>query len=64
MKTVEIDGKIIHIYDDGSIRIPHEGVQLCLDLLDIEQLYSESQNALNRGEPDQETKRNVRVDSS
>ena len=25
MKTVEIDGKIIHIYDDGSIRIPHEG---------------------------------------
>jgi len=63
MKTVEIDGKIIHIYDDGSIRIPHEGVQLCLDLLDIGQLYSESQNALNRGEPDQETKRNVRADS-
>lgn len=64
MKTVEIDGKIIHIYDDGSIRIPHEGVQLCLDLMDIEQLYSESKNALNRGGPDQGTKRNVRVDSS
>ncbi|MGB5615302.1 MAG: hypothetical protein WBM78_00575 [Desulfobacterales bacterium] len=53
MKTLEIDGKIIHIYDDGSIRIPHEGVQLCLDLMDIEQLYSESKNALNRGGPDQ-----------
>jgi hypothetical protein len=37
-------------------------VQLCLDLMDIEQLYSESQNALNRGESDQGTKRNVRAD--
>ena len=64
MKTVEIDGKIIHIYDDGSIRIPHEGVQLCLDLIVIEQLYSESKKAQNSGGPDQETKRNVCADSS
>jgi hypothetical protein len=56
--------KIIHIYDDGSIRIPHEGVQLCLDLIDIEQLYSESKKAQNSGGPDQETKRNVCADSS
>jgi hypothetical protein len=64
MKTVVIDGKIIHIYVDGSIKIPHEGVQLCLDLMDIEQLYSESKKAQNSGGLDQERKRNVGADSS
>lgn len=50
MKGAEIDKKIIVIYEDGSVRIPHEGMHLCLDLADIEFLYNESKNALNRAE--------------
>jgi hypothetical protein len=48
MKEAEIDKKIILIYEDGSVRIPHEGMHLCLDLTDIEFIYNESKKALNR----------------
>jgi hypothetical protein len=47
MKKVEIDGKKLIIYEDGSIRIPYKDMQLCLDLMDIEFLYNESMKALN-----------------
>ena len=52
MKTVEIDGKKLIIYEDGSIRIPNKDMQLCLDLMDIAFLYNESMKALNAREPD------------
>jgi len=42
MKTVRIDGETILIYEDGSIKIPHNGMQLCLDWMDIELMYKES----------------------
>jgi len=51
MKKVEIDGKTLIIYEDGSIRIPHKGMHLCLDLMDIALLYKESKKALNEREP-------------
>jgi hypothetical protein len=46
MKKVEIEGKNFFVYEDGSIRIPHEEMQLCLDLDDIAVLYQESKKAL------------------
>ena len=46
MKEVEIDGKIIIIYEDGSIRIPHKDMPLCLDFVDISFLYKESKIAI------------------
>ena len=52
MKKVEIDGKKLIIYEDGSIRIPYKDMQLCLDLMDIAFLYNESMIALNARDPD------------
>ena len=52
MKKVEIDGKRLIIYEDGSIRIPHKDMHLCLDFMDIAFLYNESMKALNEGAPD------------
>jgi hypothetical protein len=52
MKEVEIDGKRLIIYEDGSIRIPHKDMHLCLDFMDIAFLYNESMKALNEGAPD------------
>ena len=46
MKEVEIDGKILIIYEDGSIRIPHKDMHLCLDFVDISFLYKASRIAL------------------
>ena len=46
MKKVEIEGKNFFVYEDGSIRIPYEEMQLCLDLEDIAVLYQESKKAL------------------
>jgi hypothetical protein len=52
MKEVEIDGKKLIIYEDGSIRIPNEDIHLCLDFMDIALLYKESKKALNESAPD------------
>jgi hypothetical protein len=52
MKEVEIDGKRLIIYEDGSIRIPHKDMHLCLDFMDIAFLYNESMKALNERAPD------------
>jgi hypothetical protein len=52
MKKLEIDGKKLIIYEDGSIRIPHEDIHLCLDFMDITLLYKESKKALNESAPD------------
>ena len=52
MKKVEIDGKRLIIYEDGSIRIPHKDTHICLDFIDIEFLFNESIKALNEGAPD------------
>ena len=54
MKKVEIEGKNFFVYEDGSIRIPHEEMQLCLDLKDIALLYQESKKALIERELDRE----------
>ena len=51
MKKIEIDGKKLIIYEDGSIRIPHKDMHLCLDFMDIALLYKESRKALNDKEP-------------
>jgi hypothetical protein len=51
MKKVEIDGQKIIIFEDGSIRIPHKDIHLCLDVLDIAFLYKESKKALNEKAP-------------
>ena len=50
MKKIEIDGKKLIIYEDGSIRIPHKDMHLCLDFMDIAFLYKESKKALNQRE--------------
>ena len=42
MKKIDIDGSNIIIYEDGSIRIPHRDMHLCLDFTDISFLYKES----------------------
>ena len=42
MKKLEIDGKKLIIYEDGSVRIPHNDMHLCLDFMDIAFLYEES----------------------
>jgi hypothetical protein len=47
MKKLEIDGKKLIIYEDGSVRIPHNDMHLCLDFMDIARLYEESKKALN-----------------
>ncbi|MGD2016192.1 MAG: hypothetical protein PVG84_20780 [Desulfobacterales bacterium] len=47
MKKLEIDGKKLIIYEDGSVRIPHNDTHLCLDFMDIALLYEESKKALN-----------------
>ena len=61
MKKLEIDGKKLIIYEDGSIRIPHNDMQLCLDFMDIARLYKESKEALNERPFDsKDTDRNVR----
>ena len=52
MKTVEIDGKKLIIYEDSSISIPYKDMQLCLDLRDIAFLNNESMKALNARDPD------------
>jgi len=52
MKKVEIDGKELIIYEDGSIRIPQKNIHLCLDFMDIALLFKESKKALNRREYD------------
>jgi hypothetical protein len=52
MKKIEIDGKKLIIYEDGSIRIPHKDMHLCLDFMDIVSLYNESMKARNEREPD------------
>jgi hypothetical protein len=59
MKKVEIDGKRLIIYEDGSIRISHKDMHLCLDFIDIAFLYDESMKALNEGAPD--SKDNARI---
>ena len=51
MKELEIDGKKLIIYQDGSVRIPHNDMHLCLDFMDIAFLYEESKKALNEREP-------------
>jgi hypothetical protein len=48
MKEVEIDGKTLIIYEDGSIRIPHKDMPLCLDFVDISFLYRESRIAIEQ----------------
>jgi hypothetical protein len=58
MKKVEIEGKNFFVYEDGSIRIPHEEMHFCLDLKDIAVLYQASKKALierelNRKNPGQ-----------
>ena len=50
MKKIEIDEKTLIIYEDGSIRIPHKDIHLCLDFMDIALLYKESKKALNDSE--------------
>jgi len=52
MKKLEIDGKKLIIYEDGSVRIPHNDMHLCLDFMDIAFLYEESKKALNEQEPE------------
>ena len=52
MNKVEIDGKKLIIYEDGSIRIPYEDIHLCLDFMDIALLYEESKKALSESAPD------------
>jgi hypothetical protein len=47
MKKLEIDGKKLIIYEDGSVRILHDDLHLCLDFMDIALLYEESKKALN-----------------
>ena len=41
MKKLEIDGKELIIYEDGSVRIPQNDMHLCLDFMDISRLYKE-----------------------
>lgn len=48
MKNIEIDGKKLVIYEDGSIRIPHKDINLCFDFMDIALLFKEAKNALNQ----------------
>jgi hypothetical protein len=52
MKEIEIDGKRIIIFEDGSIRIAAKGMQLCLDSKDIALLYQKSKKALIKREID------------
>ena len=47
MKKLEIDGKKMIIYEDGSVRILHDDLHHCLDFMDIALLYEESKKALN-----------------
>jgi hypothetical protein len=47
MKKLKIDGKKLIIYEDGSVRIPHNDMHLCLDFMDIARLYEASKKALN-----------------
>ena len=61
MKKLQIDGKKLIIYEDGSVRIPHNDMHLCLDSMDIARLYKESKEALNAREFDcKDTDRNVK----
>ena len=61
MKKLEIDGKKMIIYEDGSVRIPHNDMHLCLDFMDIARLYNESKEALNERAFDcKDTDRNVK----
>ena len=61
MKKIQIDGKKLIIYEDGSIRIPHNDMPLCLDFMDIALLYKESKKALNDQKSDiKDTDRNVK----
>ena len=46
MKKLEIDGKKLIVYEDGSVRIPLNDMHLCLDFMDIARLYKESKEAL------------------
>ena len=64
MKKVEIDGKKLIIYEDGSIRIPYKDMQLCLDLMDIAFLYNESMIALNARETQEKQEKKSMIDSS
>ena len=50
MKKLEIDGIKLIIYEDGSIRIPHNDMHLCLDFMDIAILFKESKKSLNQRE--------------
>ena len=50
MKKIEIDGKELIIYEDGSIRIPYKDNHLCLDFMDIAILFKESKKSLNQRE--------------
>ena len=52
MKEVEIDGRRLIIYEDGSIRIPVKDMHLCLDPIDITFLYKESKKALMERQPE------------
>jgi hypothetical protein len=52
MKKIKIDGKKLIIYEDGSVRIPHNDMHLCLDFMDIALLYEESKKALNERKSD------------
>ena len=52
MKNIEVDGKKLVIYEDGSIRIPHKDINLCFDFMDIELLFKEAKIALNQREFD------------
>ena len=47
MKKLEIDGKKLIIYEDGSVRILHNDMHLCLDFMDVTRLYEESKKALD-----------------
>jgi hypothetical protein len=61
MKKLEIDGKELIIYEDGSVRIPQNDMHLCLDFMDIARLYKESKEALNKRAFDcKDTDRNVK----
>ena len=52
MTKIEIDGKRIVIYEDGSIRIPVKDMHLCLDFTEIALLYEKSKKALTKRELD------------
>ena len=65
MKKIEIDGKELIIYEDGSIRIPHKDIHFCLDFTDIALLFNEAQKALiRRDNYSKDTDRKLRESAS